>query len=126
MTVIQKLDLLSESLPKICLYCAYGCPCVYGIDSWFNCFVCMGHTIENLKSKKATLELHDKTKERIYLYAPLVGPNDSCDDFRPVKWNSDNEKQFVNKRKFLLLDEFGLFDDIENRPWRKDNESNSN
>ena len=31
MSVFEKIDMFSASLPKMCIYCAYGYPVVFGV-----------------------------------------------------------------------------------------------
>lgn len=123
MSVLEKIDMFSASLPKMCVYCAYGYPVVFGREDWLEAFVCGGHIVENLKSKKTTLDKHGFKSshppgpvENVYM--PLVGPMDRCDQFKPIRLDGRGVG-FVNARKFHLLDEAGVFDDQRTEAQRK-------
>ena len=58
MSVFEKIDMFSASLPKMCVYCAYGYPVVFGRDDWLEVFACGAHLVENLRSKRTTLDKH--------------------------------------------------------------------
>lgn len=110
MGVIERLDLFMESLPRTCLYCVYGYPVVFGIDSFLDCFACGAHVLEEPRGKRVTLRLTTKAPgEYKRPYAPLVKPDEACADFRPVRF----DKVADGRRKFRLLDEFGYFDERE-------------
>lgn len=104
MSIIERFDFFTASLPRKCLYCKFGHPVVYGIDDFLDAFACGKHGIEGLKSKKATLKLTDKEAHRIsVLYCPMTSAWESCDDFEPIKFGG---------RKFKILDAFGYFDEM--------------
>ena len=114
MSVIERIDMFSSSLPRMCVYCAYGYPVVFGATDWLEAFACGAHLVEGLRSKKATLHAPgsgyvcaDGDGRNVYM--PLVGPRDRCDSFRPIRLDGRGHG-FVNARKFRLLDASGLFD----------------
>ena len=117
MSVIERIDMFSASLPRMCLYCAYGYPVVFGLSDWLDVFACGAHLVEGLKSKKATLHapgsgyVCDAEGVR-NAYMPLVGPRDRCGSFTPIRIDGMG-RGFANARKFRLLDAAGLFDDME-------------
>lgn len=110
--------MFSSSLPRMCVYCAYGYPVVFGKDDWLELFVCGAHLVEGLRSKKATLESDGYVPSGPHaspapvLYAPIVGPRARCGSFRPIRLDGRGAG-FVNARKFYLLDSAGLFDEME-------------
>lgn len=90
MSVFERIDWFSASLPKMCIYCAYGYPVVFGVYDWLDVFACGAHLVENLKSKKTTLDKHrfessDPDGPARNVYMPLVGPRDRCDLFAPIR-----------------------------------------
>ena len=117
MSVLEKIDMFSASLPKMCIYCAYGYPVVFGVHDWLDVFACGAHMVENLKSKKTTLDkrgyagMFDAGGTRS-VYMPMVGPRDRCECFKPIRLDGRGVG-FVNARKFYLLDEAGVFDEME-------------
>lgn len=116
MSIIERFDLFSESLPRKCLYCKYGYPVVFGIDSFLDAFACGAHCVDGLKSKKLTLKLTDESQHRTsMLYCPMTDPWESCDSFQPIKFGD---------RKFKILDSFGYFDDMFEKPTCSECEDN--
>lgn len=106
MSVIERLDLFSLSLPRKCLYCKWGYPVLFGTDEFLDVFACGRHYVKNLTSKKLTLKLTDihpnrGNKQSNVLYAPMIDAWETCDDFKPIK---------IGDRKFKVLDSFGYFD----------------
>lgn len=121
--MFERIDWFSESLPKMCVYCAYGYPVVFGRADWLDMFACGAHLVENLRSKKTTIDKHGYRSEEPdgdnkNCYMPMVGPRDRCDCFKPIRLDGRGHG-FVNARKFYLLDKAGLFDDME---WKKGEE----
>lgn len=120
MGVIERIDMFSSSLPRMCMYCAYGYPVVFGLSDWLEVFACGAHLVEGLKSKKATLHAPGSgyvdggpcEGPARNVYMPMVGPRDRCGSFRPIRLDGRGAG-FVNARKFRLLDAAGLFDDME-------------
>lgn len=107
MSILDRIDLFREQLPRKCLYCQYGYPVVYGKDSFFDAIVCGKHSVENLKSNKLTLNLTDinvfhQQYKSGRIYSPIVAPDESCPEYEPIKFGC---------RKFKLLDLFGFFDE---------------
>ena len=115
--MLGRIDALSSTLPRKCLYCRYGYPVVFGTEDWLDVLVCGRHTVDGFKSKRIGLRLTERggpwDKGLGYLVAPLVGPWDACDGFRPVGYRPRRPGEFVNARKFELLDRSGLFDEME-------------
>lgn len=92
------------SLPKTCLFCQYGYPVVFGLDSWLDSFMCGGHIVEKLRGKKVTLKLvkgNPDPANKEPFYCPITAPDDTCEQFKPIK---------LGGRKFRLLDAFGYFE----------------
>lgn len=123
MSVFERIDMFSASLPKMCIYCAYGYPVVFGVCDWLDVFACGAHLVENLKSKKTTLDKHrfersDPDGPVRNVYMPLVGPMDRCDQFKPIRLDGRGVG-FVNARKFYLLDKAGVFDDQRTEAQKK-------
>lgn len=123
MSIFERIDWFSASLPKMCIYCAYGYPVVFGRADWLDMFACGAHLVENLRSKKTTIDKHGYRSEEPdgdnkNCYMPMVGPRDRCDCFEPIRLDGRGHG-FVNARKFYLLDKAGLFDDME---WKKGEE----
>lgn len=125
MSVFERIDWFSASLPKMCIYCAYGYPVVFGVYDWLDVFACGAHLVENLKSKKETLHAPgsgyvdsgvEGPARNVYL--PMVGPRDRCDWFKPIRLDGRGVG-FVNARKFYLLDKAGVFDDQRDDKQRK-------
>ena len=113
MGVIERLDLFSGSLPRKCLYCRYGYPVVFGMSEWLEAFVCGANIIDGLKSKKATIRLTEYSGDKPDVpYAPLVGAWDACDRFAPVAFRPSKPGEYINSRKFVLLDKTGIFDEM--------------
>lgn len=109
MSVIEKIDMFRESLPRKCLYCQYGYPVVFGIEQMLDSFACGKHCVDGLTSKKLTLKLMDlcvnrEGKQSNVLYCPMVDAWEACEDFIPIK---------LGDRKFKILDMFGYFDDVK-------------
>lgn len=101
---IERFNLFAASLPRKCLYCKYGYPVSYGIDKWLGCFACGKHAVDNLRSKKLTLELTDVTPHRTtMLYCPITDAWESCDYFEPIAFKD---------RKFYILEKAGCFDNM--------------
>ena len=123
MSVVDKLDLFSGSLPRKCLYCAWGYPVVFGMDDWLEVLACGRWTVGAFAIKRIGLRLADETPEQVsrakskrrglsYMVAPLVRAWDACERFEPVRCVPMRGK-FSNARKFELLDRSGVFDDME-------------
>ncbi len=114
--MLGRIDALSSALPRKCLYCRYGYPVVFGTTDWLDVLVCGRHAVDGFKSKRIGLRLTERgalTGGLGYLVAPLVGPWDACDGFRPVGYRPRRPGEFVNARKFELLDRSGLFDEMD-------------
>lgn len=118
MSVLERIDMFSASLPRMCVYCAYGYPVVFGRDDWLEVFACGAHLVEGLRSKKATLHAPGSgyvnacgSGPARNVYMPMVGPRDMCASFRPIRLDGRG-CGFVNARKFYLLDRAGLFDEM--------------
>lgn len=107
MSIIDRINLFREELPRKCLYCQHGYPVAYGKDRFWDAIVCGKHSVEGLKSKKLTLNLTDiNVLHQQYkagrIYSPIVAPDESCPEYEPIKFGC---------RKFKLLDLFGFFDE---------------
>lgn len=114
--MLERIDALSASMPRKCLYCRYGYPVVFGTTDWLDVLVCGRHAVDGLKSRRIGLRLTERGSLAGglgYLVAPLVGPWDACAGFRPVGYRPRRPGEFVNARKFELLDRSGLFDETE-------------
>ena len=114
--MLERLDMFSASLPRKCLYCRWGYPVVFGTTDWLDVLVCGRHAVDGFRTKRIPLRLTERgslTGGLGYLVAPLVGPWDACDGFLPVGYRSTRKGEFVNARKFELLDRSGLFDEME-------------
>lgn len=106
-SILDRIDLFREELPRKCLYCQYGYPVAYGKDRFWDAIVCGKHSVEGLKSKKLTLNQTDinvlhKQYKAGRIYSPIVAPDESCQEYEPIKFGC---------RKFKLLDLFGFFDE---------------
>ncbi|MDO4591037.1 MAG: hypothetical protein Q4B35_06560 [Slackia sp.] len=122
MSILEKIDMFSSSMPRMCLYCAYGYPVVFGRANWLDVLACGAHLVMGLRSKKETLTKSGYVPEGANAslretppYMPMVGPRDRCDLFEPIRLDGRGHG-FVNARKFALLDGSGMFDDLE---WKK-------
>lgn len=94
--------MFEQSLPHNCLFCKYGYPVVMGTKTWLESFACGAHVLDNPKGKKVTLKLNEKRASGSgVLYCPMTTPDDSCDQWTPIK---------LGGRKFKLLDAFGMFE----------------
>lgn len=86
--MLERLDMLSASLPRKCLYCRYGYPVVFGTTDWLDVLVCGRHAVDGFRTKRIGLRLTERggpwDKGLGYLLAPLVGAWDSCEKFKPV------------------------------------------
>lgn len=115
--MLERLDMFSSALPRKCLYCRYGYPVVFGTTDWLDVLVCGRHAVDGFSTKRIGLRLTERggpwDKGLGYLLAPLVGPWDACEKFKPVSLRPSKPGEFVNARKFELLDRSGLFDDMK-------------
>ena len=115
MSVTERLCLFGESLPRKCLYCRYGYPVVFGKSEWLDVFVCGARVFEVGRSKKAGPPIDDPDPSLAgksagkRAAAPLVDAWEGCSRFAPALPLGEG---YVNRRKFELLDEFGMFDDM--------------
>lgn len=114
--MLGRIDALSSALPRKCLYCRWGYPVVFGTEDWLDVLVCGRHAVDGFKTKRMGLRLTERGSLAGglgYLVAPLVGPWDACAGFMPVGYRPTRKGEFVNARKFELLDRSGLFDEME-------------
>ena len=114
--MLGRIDAFSSALPRKCLYCRYGYPVVFGTEDWLDVLVCGRHAVDGFKSKRIGLTLTERGSIAGglgYLVAPLVGPWDACEGFLPVCYRPTRGGEFVNARKFELLDRSELFDEME-------------
>ena len=94
--------MFQQSLPRSCMFCECGYPVVFRKERWLDVFACGAHYLRDPKGKKVTLRLNEKrvTGSGV-LYCPMMAPDDSCAQWRPIR---------LGGRKFKLLDEFGMFE----------------
>ena len=114
--MLERLDMFSASLPRKCLYCRWGYPVVFGTSDWLDVLACGRWTVDAFRTKRIALRLAEESRGRGgmgYMVAPLVGAWDSCEKFKPVSLRPSKPGEFVNARKFELLDRSGLFDDMK-------------
>lgn len=99
---MERIDLFAESLPRNCLYCAYG---NVVIDEPDHCLIgdhlaCLAHAAGGVKSKKfADVPKPNRDFQRDF--CPIMNWDETCDLFKPIKYGG---------RKFKVLDHCGLFD----------------
>lgn len=102
MSVIEELDFWRESLPRICLWCRWGCPILFGGVPFLETLTCRRHAVDGLRSKKLTAPpWHDpgrKGNGDFRLYTPVMNADETCDSFEPVR---------LTDGKTRLLDQFG-------------------
>lgn len=113
--MLERLDMFSASLPRKCLYCRWGYPVVFGMADWLDVLACGRWTVDAFKTKRIALRLTEESygsNGMGYMVAPLVGAWCSCEKFKPVSFRPSKPGEFVNARKFELLDRSGLFDEM--------------
>lgn len=99
---MERIDLFAESLPRNCLYCAYG---YVVIDEPDHCLIgdhlaCMAHSADGLKSKKFA-DVPKPNRDFYRTFCPIMNWDEHCDSFMPIKFGG---------KKFKVLDRCGLFD----------------
>ena len=113
MSVIERIDMFVSSLPRTCLYCAYGFPIVWGVENFLDVQACVAHTVWGLRSKLLTAPKMDIPGcENKRGYTPLMTAGETCGSFEPCSPTGGA----VARRKFRLLDAYGYFDDLDD--WR--------
>lgn len=101
MSLIERLDLWRLSLPRICMWCRWGNPVLFGRERFLETYACGRHSVSGLKSSKLTAPpWHDpgggKGDQRTY--SPMMGADETCEAFEPIK---------ITDQKTKLLDAFG-------------------
>lgn len=101
MSIIERIDMFTMSLPNNCLYCAYGDVVFNGNDDLIgDHLACMFHATDGLKSKKfAGVPKPNRDFHRTF--CPIMNWDERCDRFKPIKFGG---------KKFKVLDHCGLFD----------------
>lgn len=107
---MERIDLFAESLPRNCLYCAYG---YVVIDEPDFCLIgdhlaCTAHAAEGVKSKKFA-DVPKPNRDFQRAFCPIMNWDETCDLFKPLKYGG---------RKFRILYDYGLF----RKYWRGEGE----
>lgn len=101
MSIIERIDMFTMSLPNNCLYCAYGDVVFSGHDDLIgDHLACMFHATDGLKSKKFT-GVPKPNRDFHRTFRPIMNWDERCDSFKPIKFGG---------KKFKVLDHCGLFD----------------
>lgn len=101
MSIIERIDMFTMSLPNNCLYCAYGDVVFNGYDDLIgDHLACMFHATDELKSKKFT-GVPKPNRDFLRTFCPIMNWDEHCDSFMPIKFGG---------KKFKVLDHCGLFD----------------
>lgn len=103
MSMLERIDLFRESLPRNCLYCEWGHPVVFGRERFLDTFACGAHSARGLRSKMLTAPpfRYAGCRGDYRCYSPMMAWDESCGLFSPVRLES---------RKAGMLDLMGLFD----------------
>lgn len=110
MSTTERLDSFAASVPRCCLWCAYGFPIVFGMDDFFNEFACGMSAARGVRSKKveARIAYSDAVNpEPPKVLIAVTAPSDSCDRFVPL---TPFGSGWRNMRKLRLMELFGYLE----------------